>query len=141
MINWGKKTLYPDDSSIAKQDPMAPMDNGFTKPAPSHDWYEEIPVRPNNSLQRLNNSALPRFRMLCHSVLCLVIKLLRMPMGIKGCLSDKTAVDTRVNFYDAETNELLEEQTMGPRLWNDRLSMDRSPQAYRDGNKNISWMY
>ena len=44
---------------------------------------------------------------------------------------DKTAVDTRVNFYDAETNELLEEQTMGPQAsgmicfqWTDL------PQAY-----------
>ena len=54
---------------------------------------------------------------------------------------DKTAVDTRVNFYDAETNELLEEQVMGPQAsgmigfqWTDL------PQAYRDGNKTSVWM-
>ncbi|MDA7551987.1 flagellar biosynthesis protein FlgJ [Rhodobacteraceae bacterium Araon29] len=51
---------------------------------------------------------------------------------------DKTAIDTRVNFVDAQSGELLKAKTMGPQAsgligfeWRDL------PAAYRDGGKEI----
>jgi flagellar basal-body rod modification protein FlgD len=51
---------------------------------------------------------------------------------------DKTAIDTRVNFVDAQSGELLKAKNMGPQAsgligfeWRDL------PAAYRDGSKQI----
>ena len=51
---------------------------------------------------------------------------------------DKTAIDTRVNFVDAQSGELLKAKNMGPQAtgligfeWRDL------PTAYRDGSKQI----
>ena len=132
-------------AQLQNQDPMAPMDNGdFIAQMAQFSTVTGIEEMASSmkamaaEVQQLRVASISN--VMGHSVLVPGDKTSADANGeLHGVFElDKTAVDTRVNFYDAETNELLEEQTMCPQAsgmigfqWTDL------PQAYRDGNKNI----
>ena len=132
-------------TQLQNQDPFAPMENGdFIAQMAQFSTVTGIEEMASSmkamaaEVQQLRVASISN--VMGHSVLVPGDKASADANGeLHGVFElDKTAVDTRVNFYDAETNELLEEQVMGPQAsgmigfqWTDL------PQAYRDGNKNI----
>ncbi len=132
-------------AQLQNQDPMAPMDNG--------DFIAQMAqfstVTGITDMVTSMKSMAEEFRqfrvasvsnILGHSVLVPGdVTVADMNGELHGVYDlERTAIDTRVNFYDASTGEQLESKNMGPQAsgligfqWMDL------PAAYRDGSKKI----
>ena len=132
-------------AQLQNQDPMEPMDNGdFIAQMAQFSTVTGI-TDMANSMKAMADE-LKQFRVA--SVSNIMGNSVLVPGDVtvadrNGELHgvfelDKTAIDTRVNFVDAQSGELLKAKNMGPQAtgligfeWRDL------PAAYRDGSKQI----
>ena len=132
-------------AQLQNQDPMEPMDNGdFIAQMAQFSTVTDI-TDMANSMKAMADE-LKQFRVA--SISNIMGNSVLVPGDVtvadrNGELHgvfelDKTAIDTRVNFVDAQSGELLKAKNMGPQAtgligfeWRDL------PAAYRDGSKQI----
>jgi flagellar basal-body rod modification protein FlgD len=132
-------------AQLQNQDPMEPMDNGdFIAQMAQFSTVTGI-TDMANSMKAMADE-LKQFRVA--SISSIMGNSVLVPGDVtvadrNGELHgvfelDKTSIDTRVNFVDAQSGELLKAKNMGPQAtgligfeWRDL------PAAYRDGSKEI----
>ncbi len=151
VVNESKDKLGQEEfltlmtAQLQNQDPMAPMDNGDFI-AQMAQFSTVTGITDMVATMKSMADEFKQFRVasvsniLGHSVL---VPGETTVADINGELHGvfelgKTAIDTRVNFLDAQTGEQLESRNMGPQAggligfeWTDL------PQTYRDGSKEI----